>query len=74
MIAVVYKDKSTLLHVSFEVSALLLRKLHQLMSTQVAKGTFENLGTAELHNFFSFSSTGIVVYSTRLLRRLDGMR
>jgi hypothetical protein len=54
MVAVVYKHKSALLDVGFEVLSLFLRKLHQLMSTQIAKWTFENLGTAEFNDLFLF--------------------
>ena len=54
MIAVVNEYKSALLDIGFEVLSLFLRKLHQLVSTQVAKGTFENLLTAEFYDFFLF--------------------
>jgi len=44
VITVVHKDEPAVLHVAFELIALVLRKLHQLMSAEVAERTFEEIG------------------------------
>ncbi|MFT7203531.1 MAG: hypothetical protein ACI8YP_002006 [Algoriphagus sp.] len=52
MIAIIGKDKAAILHVSLKVLSLLSGKLDELMSAEVAKRTFKDLRTAELHHFF----------------------
>ena len=49
VIAVVHEHEPAVLHVAFELIALVLRKLHQLVPAEVAERTFKQIGTIQPH-------------------------
>lgn len=52
VVAIVDEHETAILHIPFEMVALLGRKFHQLMPAQIAEWAFEYFVTAQLYDFF----------------------
>ena len=66
MIAIIHKNKPTILNILFEIFALLRIKLHKLMPAEITEWKLKNIIAAEIDNFLLWFNRNRRVFDQRI--------